>query len=201
MLIDIFLKLISQDFWISVFDNVEGFRWLFGILLPAIEAVFPPLPLTVFVTINVMVFGFWLGFIYSYFGTCIGSTLAFLILKAINDRILKKWVDKNKKAVNIINWIKKKGIYPIFVLMCFPFTPSSLIITIAALSGITFKKFFPILIIGKLIMVLALNFIGYNISSFTEKPIISVIMIVAISAALFIAKKVLNFIESKYVLI
>lgn len=180
-----------------MFDSIQGFKWLIAILMPVIEAFFPPIPLAVFVTINVMAFGFWTGFLLSWIGTVLGSALLFLFLRKINNRWIKKLISGHERAESIINWIKKKGFKPVLILMFFPFTPSFLITAVAVLVGIKFRNFVILLIIGKLIMVMALNSIGYGISSIAEKPLTSGVILLVALLGMFIAKRIILFMEKK----
>lgn len=53
-----------------------------------------------------------------------------------------------------MGWIERKGFAPIFVIFCFPFTPSALINVVAGLSRISVKQFGLALAFGKLVMIL-----------------------------------------------
>jgi uncharacterized membrane protein YdjX (TVP38/TMEM64 family) len=194
-----FLKnILDPDFWINIFDIFNGFEWVIGIILPSIEAIFPPLPLAVFVTINVMVFGFWKGYLFSWIGTCLGSILVYMLLRRISNRYLYKFISNHKRAKDFAVLLSSKGIFPMMILLCFPFTPSFLIIILSVIINIKYKDFILMFLIGKLAMIFVLNFIGYNISSFIEKPYISIITLCLIGISMYGAKKFINFFENKY---
>jgi len=157
-----------------------------------IEAFFPPLPLSLFVTINVMAFGFFFGYIYSFIGTTVGSILVFFIIRKIGQERFQRRIERSKRLRNIFLWIKAKGFIPIFILLTFPFTPSIVVCGLAGLAGVKSKTY-----IGKMLMVLSLSFIGYNITSFVEQPIKSVILILVTLSVSFIAKKIIGIHERR----
>lgn len=76
----------------EIFINyVETWGPLAGVLLPVVEAFLPILPLVGFVIMNVAVFGFFFGYLYSWIGNCLGSFLLFLLLRRVG---AKRWMKK-----------------------------------------------------------------------------------------------------------
>lgn len=152
---------------------------LIGIILPVIEAFIPILPLVVFVTINVNVFGVVLGYLYSWIGNCLGSFLLFFILKKIGGKKIEDKISKSKYS-EALNKIKSKNSSILFLLYCFPFTPSFLISGASALSNMSIKGFLTSLLPGKFIMLISLALIGMNIGAFFERPLRSVLFLIMI---------------------
>ncbi len=171
-----------------LFDYVEQIGPLAGILMPIIEAFIPILPLVGFVIINVTVFGFFFGYLYSWIGNCIGSFLLFLLIRKIGGKKLETKI-QNSKYMGTLDKIKKKNITVLFFLYCFPFTPSFLISGTAALANMDTKLFLAIMLPSKIVMILSLAFIGENVSSFFENPLKSVFYILFILLINLISKK------------
>lgn len=163
--------------WVDVFKSFTDFGPIAGILLVMIEAFIPILPLSVFVAMNVMAFGFWIGYLCSWIGNVAGSLVVFFLIKKYGMVRFNIKIQKSKKIRNTFLWIKKHGFMPIFILLTFPFTPSFLICGLSALAGINYKTFVYSIVFGKLIMILSLSFIGYNLSEFMSHPIKSVVLI------------------------
>jgi uncharacterized membrane protein YdjX (TVP38/TMEM64 family) len=145
------------------FSYLEQLGPIAGIALPIIEAFLPFLPLVGFVIINVSTFGFFLGYLYSWIGNCLGSLLLFLLIKKIGGGRLENKI-KNSKYRGTLDKIKKKNMTVLFFLYCFPFTPSFLISGTAALANMDTRLFLSIMLPSKLIMLLSLAFIGENIT-------------------------------------
>lgn len=152
---------------------------LIGIVLPVIEAFIPILPLVLFVTINVNVFGVVLGYLYSWIGNCLGSFLLFFILKKIGGKKIEEKI-KQSKYSEALNKIKSRNSSILFLLYCFPFTPSFLISGASALANMSIKDFLVSLLPGKFIMLISLALIGMNIGAFFERPLRSVLFLIII---------------------
>lgn len=157
-------------------------------LLPIIEAFFPILPLVGFVIINVSAFGFFLGYLYSWIGNCIGSFLLFLFIRKVGGKRLEARI-QNSKYKGTLEKIKKKNLTVLFFLYCFPFTPSFLISGAAALANMNTQRFLITMIPSKFVMILSLAFIGENVSSFFEDPMKSVLYILFILFVNLLSKK------------
>ncbi len=163
--------------WTDLFQAFTEYGPLAGVLLVMIEAFIPILPLSVFVAMNVLAFGFWIGYLCSWVGNVAGSLIVFYLIKKYGMAKFNNKIQKSKRIKNTFLWIKKHGFLPIFVLLTFPFTPSFLICGLSALAGISYKTFFYSIVFGKLIMILSLSFIGYNLSEFLSHPIKSAVFI------------------------
>ncbi len=164
----------------NIFMNyVETWGPVAAILFPVVEAFFPVLPLVGFVIINVAVFGFFFGYLYSWIGNCLGSFLLFLLLKKAGARRINERI-KRSRYCSTLEKVRKKQLNLLFLLYCFPFTPSFLISGTAALTNMRTEMFLAILLPSKFVMLLSLAFIGQNVSSFFENPAKSLFFIVFI---------------------
>lgn len=172
--------------WLSI-DKVEelaaqyealGF-WL-GLIPPFIEAFLPFLPLVVFVIANAIAFGFWLGFALSWAGTVAGSYAVFLLIRKFGDNRFFSFLTRPVKVQQLIHWVERNGFGPLFILICFPFTPSALVNLVAGLSNMNKKNYLFALMLGKLVMILMISFIGYDVRALVTQPIRTLIMFVVI---------------------
>ena len=164
---------------------------LIGILLPIIEAFFPILPLVLFVTINVTVFGFFWGYLYSWIGNCLGTLLLFLLIRKIGGKKIEEKII-NSKYSTALEKIRSKNFSVLFLLYCFPFTPSFLISGTSALTNMSTKEFIMALIPAKFIMLLSLAGIGFNIGSFLDDPVRSIFFVAAILMINYILKYIIE---------
>ena len=178
-------------------DYVEQGGPLVGILLAMVESFCPILPLVAFVIINVGAFGFFFGYLYSWIGNCTGSFLLFLFIRKVGGRRLEEKI-QNSKYKGTLEKIKNKNSSLLFLLYCFPFTPSFLISGAAALANMDTRQFLITLIPSKLVMLLSLAFIGENVSSFFENPVKSIIYILFILLFNFMCKKMLDSYEKHH---
>ena len=180
-----------------ILKYVEQGGPLFGILLPIIEAFIPILPLIGFVIINVSVFGFFWGYIYSWIGSCLGSFMLFFLIKKVGGKRLEKKIMESKYS-GTLEKIRKKNFSVLFFLYCFPFTPSFLISGASALANLNTTVFLAALIPSKLIMMVSLSFIGVNVSSFFKDPSKSIIFVLLIILFNILCQKVVEKLEKHH---
>lgn len=183
-----FLNNIDSE---KILKAVEMGGPLIAILLPVIEAFLPILPLVLFVTINVSVFGFFWGYLFSWIGNCLGSFLLFMLIRKIGGKKIEDKINKSKYSL-ALEKIRSKNFSVLFFLYCFPFTPSFLISGASALANMNTKEFLIALIPSKFIMLISLAVIGLNVGSFFKNPLRSVLFVAAIIFVNYILKYIVE---------
>lgn len=163
---------------------------IIGILLPFLEALLPFLPLVVIVVANVSSYGLWLGFILSWAGTVLGSYVVFLIVRKFGRHPRFKRFIERENVQKLIKFVTMRGLSPLFILLCFPFTPSVLVNIVAGLSYIKKKYYLFVLMAGKFIMVLSISVLGYDIASYFTNPIKLIFVAIGIVLLWVISKTV-----------
>lgn len=171
-------------------ESYRAFGPLLGIGLPMLEALIPVLPLILFVMANAIAFGLWFGLFYSWLGSVLGSLLVFTVIRRFGRSRFFSFVNKHPKVRKAMSWIERKGFAPIFILFCFPFTPSALINVVAGLSRISRRQFILALSLGKLVMIFILSYIGYDLVSFIHNPVKTVIVIGIVFLLWYVGKKI-----------
>lgn len=142
-----------------------------GLLLPFIESFLPFLPLFVFVFANAGAYGLWFGFILSWAGTVAGSYVVFLIIRKYGRSRFLRFLTRHKRVQQLIGWVERNGFAPLFLLICFPFTPSALVNLVAGLSNMKKKSYLIILMAGKFVMIFTISFIGYDLKALLTQPL------------------------------
>jgi uncharacterized membrane protein YdjX (TVP38/TMEM64 family) len=161
-----------------------------GILLIIVEAFLPFLPLFVFVMANANAFGLWLGFLYSWFGACLGAIIVFLLIRKFGQKKLLSFLPKHPKVRKLMDWVDRHGFGPLFLLLCFPFTPSAVVNIVAGLSRISLAQYMLAVCIGKMVMIFTISFIGYDLHSLITKPLRTVIVFLVIFILWLIGKRI-----------
>lgn len=154
----------------QILDLYEALGPLPGIGVTFIEAFLPFLPLLAIIVANVNAYGPFKGFLFSWTGVVLGAMSVFLISRWIGLRFryfLETTFPKSKK---LFDWIEKKGFTPIFLLSCFPFTPSALVNITAGMSRVPTMVFFLAILLGKAIMILIVTTIGYDLRELIYHP-------------------------------
>ncbi len=164
---------------------------LIGILLPFLEALLPCLPLVVIVVANASSYGLWIGFLLSWIGTVLGSYVVFLIVRKFGKHPKLKGFIQKENVQKLIKWVDMRGLSPLFILLCFPFTPSVLVNIVAGLSHIKKKYYFIVLLAGKFVMILSMSVLGYDVSSFIKNPL-KLVLVVIVVILLWVISKVVE---------
>lgn len=176
--------LIEQDqldeYIMKLLNDYESLGPLPGILLPFLEAFLPFLPLVVFVLANGAAYGLLKGFLYSWIGTSLGSILVFLIIRKLGDKRIFITIRKNRQVQKVTDWLSKHGFGPLFLLLCFPFSPSSVINVVAGLSKISTQQFALAVLLGKSVMIFSIAYVGSSIFEFAKNPVKTIVVGVGI---------------------
>ncbi|WP_163537111.1 TVP38/TMEM64 family protein [Gracilibacillus sp. YIM 98692] len=151
-----------------------------GFFLPFLEAFLPFLPLVVFVMTNAAAYGLLEGFFLSWTGASAGAVLVFIIVRRFKDIRLFKWIRKNKQVSKVMNWLERHGFGPLFLLLCFPFSPSAIINLVAGLSAVSLYQFVLAVLLGKAVMIFTVAYIGNSIVSFAQNPVKTIVVGVCI---------------------
>src|SRR5690625_6755730 len=118
----------ASDFFdavIELLNTYEKIGPLPGILLPFIEAFLPFLPLFVFVMANSVAYGLLKGFLYSWLGSSFGSLAVFYLIRTFGHKKIFMKIKQNKQVQSVTSWVERHGFGLLFILLCFPFSPSS----------------------------------------------------------------------------
>lgn len=172
------------------FDAFRQFGYIPGFIMLYLRAIVPVLPLTLYVVLLIHAYGLFPGIIISWLGIVSGTFTVFLICKKFVNTIRMKKLKSRKSVQRLISFIDRQGLIPLFVLLCFPFTPNTLINIIASLSHIKIKYYFFVLVISKLISITFLGVMGKEIFTIFTNPLRALIMIVLLVVLWFISKKV-----------
>ncbi|WP_226386269.1 TVP38/TMEM64 family protein [Staphylococcus sp. Marseille-Q1834] len=173
--------------WFNVLQELGYFA---GFIILYLRAIVPVLPLTLYVIMNVHAYGFLIGTVISWLGIVSGTyTVFYICRKFVNARFMQK-IRKRKSVEKLIHFIDRQGIVPIFILMCFPFTPNTLVNFVASLSHIKAKYYFLILLVSKLISITFLAVMGKEVTTFLTHPIRAIALILVTVALWFIGKRV-----------
>lgn len=175
-------------------DQYAALGPLLGILLAALESIFPPLPLFAIVMTNVNAYGFWAGALFSWIGTVTGSTLVFLLFRWVSKRRMRAYLLRHARMRRFLQWVKRRGFTPVFLLYAFPFTPSSLVNVVTGLSTLPLYSFFTALIVGKAIMILLMSWMGYDLFTLFQHPF-RIGMIIAVLLLLWLGGR---FVENHF---
>ena len=131
-----------------------------------------------------------LVFLLSWIGSVAGSYAVFLVIRKYGRARVLGFITRHEKIQKLIKWVERNGFGPLFLLVCFPFTPSALVNIVAGLSDMKKNTYFWTLALGKLIMIFVVSFIGSDIKALITQPIRTAIVILLIAILWFVGKAI-----------
>ncbi|WP_414054081.1 TVP38/TMEM64 family protein [Macrococcus equi] len=175
------------------FETFKSFGIIIAFLLPFIEAFFPILPIALFAVVNVNTYGLIWGFIITWLGAFCGAYIVFLLVRRYGQHKFLRHLNRHPHTMKFIRRVNDKGVLPLFILLCFPFTPSSLVNVVAGLSTVSIRRYLIAVLLGKAIMLFMLSFIGSDIYSFVREPKKSIIVAIVLLLLWFTGKLLENY--------
>ncbi|AVI05664.1 MULTISPECIES: TVP38/TMEM64 family protein [Staphylococcus] len=175
------------EHWFNVLQQLGYFA---GFIILYLRAMIPVFPLTLYVILNVHAYGFITGTIISWLGIVAGTFTVFYFFRKFVDSSFMQRVKAKKGVKKLTHFIDKQGLVPIFILMCFPFTPNTVVNFVASFSHIKMKNYFIILLFSKFISISFLAVMGREVTTFLTHPIRAIILIIVTIVIWFIGKRV-----------
>lgn len=181
----------------ELIQDYRSFGPIPGLVLPIIEAFLPFLPLFVFVTANASAFGLGWGFLFSWIGACTGALIVFSIVRKYGQKRFLAFLKNHKQVKRLVDWVDRHGFGPLFLLMCFPFTPSAVVNIVAGLSRISIYQYGVAVLAGKMVMIFSISYIGHDIPSLIHNPKKTIILGIVIVILWYIGKRIEAHLDKK----
>lgn len=157
-------------------------------LLILVEPLLPFLPMFIFVTINLLVFGYVIGFILSYIFAVLGCLLFYIVVsKLFRNKAYKFYKDK-KNLNKLMEKYKNMKFETLTTIISLPFTPGVMINGLAALSGMPLKKYMTAEIIAKIFITIFWGFMGVSLIKCLKNPKYLIIIFVMLISGYIISK-------------
>lgn len=188
------LKNMDIDSIQRTLESYSQFGPLPGLLLPFIESFLPFLPLILIIAANANIYGLGFGFLFSWIGVSAGAVCVFLICRSLGKNVKKRLMSRFPKSERFFNWVERRGFTPLFLLACFPFTPSIIITVVSGLSRVPFHTFLLASIMGKAVMIFVISLISFDIGNLVNEPWRIFVSITAVLVMWFGGKSL----ESRY---
>ncbi|MBD2872894.1 TVP38/TMEM64 family protein [Paenibacillus arenilitoris] len=165
-----------------------------GILLPMLESFLPFLPLIVIIAANANIYGLGFGFLFSWIGVTAGACCVFWISRKLGRNVKGRLEKRFPKSERFFNWVERRGFTPLFLLACFPFTPSVVITVVSGLSKVPFHTFLLATLLGKAVMIFSISLISFDIGNLVDEPWRIIVTVTAVLVMWFGGKRL----ESRY---
>ncbi len=164
------IKHMDLDSIQRTLESYSAWGPLPGILLPFIESFLPFLPLILIIAASANIYGLGFGFLFSWIGVTAGAVCVFWISRTLG-RNFKGWLERRyPKSVRFFDWVEQRGFTPLFLLACFPFTPSVIITVVSGISKVPFHTFLLAMLLGKAVMIFSISLISFDIGNLADEP-------------------------------
>lgn len=130
------------------------------LILMTIQNLFTVIPLILLISVNISLFGFTGGYIWSWIVSIAGAVVSFYLTRFWFQDFFGKFVDDKWEQK-----IDENGFWFVFIGRVMPFMPTSVVNIAAAISSVRFLKFFYATVIGNFIYFFFLSAISIGILS------------------------------------
>ncbi|MBO1199502.1 TVP38/TMEM64 family protein [Staphylococcus simiae] len=172
------------------FEVLRQFGYIPGFVLLYLRAIVPVFPLALYILINIHTYGTIVGILISWLGLISGTFTVYLICKKLVNTTRMQRIKQRTSVQRLISFIDRQGLIPLFILLCFPFTPNTVINFVASLSHIKAKYYFIVLVISKLISTIILGLLGKEVATILSHPLRGILMLVGLVIFWFIGRKI-----------
>jgi len=187
LLLLIFLVLNRQIITLLVNRDVEAiqdflddnllYAYMFMLVIMILQNSFTVFPLLLVITINITLFGFIDGFLWSWISSVIAAIFVFYAVRYLfQERLIEKF------KPGLLEQIEANGFAYVFQARIFPLVPTSLVNILAGLSTVRFWPFILATTIGNFIYFFILALIPAGLVS--EKVNETLIWVILVSAIL-----------------
>ena len=169
-------SLLNGDVTVSDLTNfIEQVKTLYtslGVLaaigLPYLETLFPVLPLFLMTAFNILSYGIFFGYVYTFIGTVAGTIAIFLFMRYISTRHFKQKWQERKNIQKYLNWIETTHPALHILVLMIPFSPTFWINYSMGLSKMRLKTFILITFASRAIMLVICIPLGMTLISLYE---------------------------------
>jgi len=135
------------------------------ISLHVLQVLTAPIPGTAIDAVNGLLFGPWLGTLYSMIGLMIGSVLVMILTRRFGRPIVERFVDP-LTIERIDQLVQRRGSLVIFLIFLLPFLPDDAVCFLAGLTPIPLLELILLALAGRFPGVLVANLLGSRVESF-----------------------------------
>lgn len=155
---DAFKHLLNGEF-VEVFDSNN--MWVLiplTLVLMIVQNLFTVIPFVLLISLNIVLYGFTLGYVWSVVTSLVGATVCFYAVRFwFQSTLMSKVSDAVKERV------ERSGFAYVFLARIIPFVPTSLINIAAGVSTMSFPHFFISTLLGNTIYIFVLGLIAYGV--------------------------------------
>ena len=179
-------------------DMIKEYILSFGIwapiisfLLMVLQSVIAPIPAFLITLSNSAIFGWVKGAILSWSSAMAGAALCFYIARGLGRDAVEKLTSKFALK-DIDGFFEKYGKHTILIARLLPFISFDLVSYAAGLTSMNFWSFFIATGIGQLPATIVYSYVGGMLTGVTQLLMSGLLILFALSIAIYVGKKVWN---------
>jgi uncharacterized membrane protein YdjX (TVP38/TMEM64 family) len=186
---------VIQTDWFSIFKSgdIENIRLFLKeelyttlfitLLLMSIQNLFTVIPIVGIIVINIALFGFIYGYVWSLATSIAGGLMAFIVYRYWFQSLLIKKVKKS-----YIDRLEQNGFFFVFLMRVIPFIPSSVINLASGVSSIKLVHFLAATLLGNALYLLLLSFIANGLLAAAIEGYLLIALLLAFIPSLYLSR-------------
>ncbi len=145
-------------------------------------------------------YGFWLGYLYSLIGACIGSIITYYIARILGHDAMVLFFGEERVNKNLETMNSKKAVILVFIIFLIPGVPKDLMNYIAGISEMKLKPFLVVSLIGRSPAMMGSLLVGrqVEVGNYTAAIIIAVIAVILFLLGIILRKKITVYMDKAY---
>ncbi|MDY3118462.1 MAG: TVP38/TMEM64 family protein [Peptoniphilus sp.] len=179
-------------------DGIAAYIRSFGVyavvvsfLLMILQSLISPIPAFFITLANSAIFGWVNGAILSWSSAMVGAALCFYISRILGRDVAEKFTGKGMLET-VDKFFRDYGKYAILIARLLPFMSFDLVSYAAGLTGMGFFAFFVATGIGQLPATIVYSYVGGTLTGGAQALMTGLLILFAISIAIFVGKKFYN---------
>lgn len=156
--------------FVSDLEKIQGWTEGFGvwgplaiIFLQVVQALLAPIPGQAMQAVSGLLYGPWLGTLYSVIGMVLGSSLVFWLARRFG-RPLVVWLIGRQSMDRLDDLVRRGGAPIFFLIWLFPFAPDDLACVAAGLTPMPPAQFLVLMSLGRMPGIVVSVLVGANIT-------------------------------------
>lgn len=147
-----------------------------------------------------LVWGFWLGYLYSIIGAVVGSIITYYLAKWLGKDAMHLFFGEDKVQEYVKRLNSKKALIIVFLIFLIPGVPKDLCNYLAGISEMKIKPFLIVSLIGRSPGMMGSLLIGKQLStgSWTGAIVVAVIFIILFIVGIIFRKKLMAWFDRAY---
>jgi len=147
-----------------------------------------------------MMYGFWVGYLFSFIGAAIGTIVTYYLAKLLGRDALHLIFGETKINDFVVKLNSKKAIIIVFLIFLIPGVPKDLCSYAAGISEIKLKPFIIVSLIGRTPGMMGSIMVGkqLGIGSWTGAIIVAIVFIILFGLGVIYRKSLMNWFDKMY---